>query len=134
MVDQIKLIQHFTDEVWNNQNFNVFEKVIRQDFEYNDPLAPDTHDKKDYKKFIKEIQLGCPDMKYEVIDTISEKNKVAVLYSWSGTPNFEIGGVKPSGEKVEHKGVAIYYFDEDKVYKTWDIWDKYSLIMQLKSA
>jgi len=133
MVNQRNLIERFTNEVWNNQNFNVFQEVLSQDFEYHDPLAPDTHDRNDYMGFIKEIQVECPDMSYEIIDVISETNKVAVLYSWSGTPTVEIGGVEPSGKKVEHKGTAIYYLDEDKVYKLWDIWDKYSVIMQLKT-
>jgi len=25
-----------------------------------------------------------------------------------------------SGKKLEHKGVAIYYFEDDKVVKIWD--------------
>ena len=70
-------------------------------------------------------------MNYETLDIIAECNKVVVLYSWKGTPVTDIAGVSPSGKKLEHKGIAIYYFDKDKVVKIWDVWDLYSILKQL---
>ena len=105
--------------------------MIHRDFVYHDPVRPDVQTKDEYQSFISSIQSRSPDMNYETLDIITEHNKVVVLYSWSGTPVTDILGVPPSGKKLEHKGVAIYYFKQDKVVKIWDVWDMYSILKQL---
>ncbi len=66
-----------------------------------------------------------------MIDIIAEAEKVVVLYSWTGTPVEEVGGVLPTGKTLEHKGIAIYYFDNEQVIKMWDVWDRFSVLKQL---
>lgn len=124
-------VRIFTDEVWNKKNFQVFDTMIHPDFQYNDPVYPDVNSRDEYKAFISRIQTISPDMNYEMIDIIAEADKVVVLYSWSGTPVQEIAGVPPTGKKLEHKGIAIYHFDNDHVIKIWDVWDRYSILKQL---
>jgi len=124
-------VRDFTEEVWNKKNFHVFEQMIHPDFQYNDPIYPSVNSKDEYKAFISRIQTTSPDTSYEMIDIIAEEEKVVVLYSWTGTPVEEVGGVPPTGKKLEHKGVAIYYFDNDKVIKIWDVWDRFSVLKQL---
>jgi steroid delta-isomerase-like uncharacterized protein len=131
-MNQYKIkIKGFTEEVWNKKNFQVFDKIIHPDFQYNDPIYPNVNSKDEYKAFISRIQTTSPDTNYEMIDIIVENEKVVVLYSWTGTPVEELGGVPPTGKKLEHKGVAIYYFDNDQVIKIWDIWDRFSVLKQL---
>ena len=107
------------------------QDMIHPDFEYNDPVANTVKTKEDYKTFASGIQSRNPDMKYDVLDIIAEHNKVVVLYSFSGTPLTETIGAPLNGIKVEHKGVAIYYFENDMIVKIWDIWDCYSVLKQL---
>jgi steroid delta-isomerase-like uncharacterized protein len=123
--------QVFTEEVWNQQNFRIFDDMLHQDFRYHDPIRPDVKTKEDYQRFISDIQSRSPDTTYETLDIIAECQKVVILYSWSGTPVTDIAGAPLSGKKLEHKGVAIYYFEQDKVVKIWDIWDMYSILKQL---
>jgi steroid delta-isomerase-like uncharacterized protein len=124
-------IQFFTEEVWNKKNLRVFDEMIHQDFIYNDPVATSVNNKDEYKAFISDIQSRSLDMNYETLDIIAECNKVVVLYSFQGTPATDPAGVSLSGKKVEHKGTAIYYFDKDKIVKIWDVWDLYSVLIQL---
>ena len=124
-------VRGFTEQVWNKKNFHVFEKMIHPDFQYVDPVYPNVNSKNEYKAFISRIQTTSPDTNYEMLDIISEVEKVVVLYSWTGTPVEEVGGVPPTGKKLEHKGIVIYYFDNDQVIKVWDVWDRYSVLKQL---
>ena len=126
--DKIRL---FTEEVWNKKRFQVFDEMIHQDFIYNDPIATSVKTKDGYKAFISGIQSRSLDMNYEMLDVIAECDKVVVLYSFQGTPATDPAGVSLSGKKVEHKGTAIYYFDKDKIVKIWDVWDLYSVLVQL---
>ncbi len=126
--DKIRL---FTEEVWNKKRFQVFDEMIHQDFIYNDPIATSVKTKDEYKAFISGIQSRSLDMNYEMLDVIAECDKVVVLYSFQGTPATDPAGVSLSGKKVEHKGTAIYYFDKDKIVKIWDVWDLYSVLVQL---
>ena len=126
--DKIRL---FTEEVWNKKRFQVFDEMIHQDFIYNDPIATSVKTKDGYKAFISGIQSRSLDMNYEMLDIIAECDKVVVLYSFQGTPATDPAGVSLSGKKVEHKGTAIYYFDEDKIVKIWDVWDLYTVLVQL---
>jgi len=124
-------IHHFTEEVWNKKNFDIYEQTISPNFTYHDPISPTVNNKNDYKSFVQEIQTQFPNMKYKIIDSISENNKVVILYSWMGTPVVEVAGIKPSGQTVEHKGVAIYYFEDDMIEKLWDVWDFYTVLKKL---
>jgi steroid delta-isomerase-like uncharacterized protein len=124
-------IQLFIEEVWNKKNFQVFDEMIHQDFIYNDPIATSVKTRDEYKAFISGIQSRSLDMNYEMLDVIAECDKVVVLYSFTGTPATDPAGVSLSGKKVEHKGTAIYYFDKDKIVKIWDVWDLYSVLVQL---
>ena len=124
-------VRFFTEEVWNKKNFQLFDKMIHPDFQYNDPVTPEVNSKEEYKAFISRIQTISPDMNYEMIDVIAEDDKVVVLYSWTGTPVEEVAGIPPTGKKLEHKGTAIYYFDNDQIIKIWDVWDRYSVLKQL---
>jgi steroid delta-isomerase-like uncharacterized protein len=123
--------QLFTEEVWRNKNFQIFEEMIHRDFEYHDPIMTTVTTKEEYKAFITGIQTRSPDMKYDMLDIIAEGNKVVVLYSFSGTPVTDPTGAPLNGIKVEHKGVAIYYYENDKIVKIWDVWDMYSVLKQL---
>ena len=124
-------VRDFTEEVWNKKNFQVFDEMIHRDFIYNDPIATPVNTKDEYKAFISGIQSRSTDMNYDTLDIIAEGNKVVVLYSFTGTPATDPAGVSLSGKKVEHKGTAIYYFDKDKIVKIWDVWDLYSVLVQL---
>ncbi len=126
--DKVRL---FTQKVWRNKNYQVYEDMIHPDFSYHDPVSTEVTTKTEYMEFIKRIQATSPDMKYTILDIIGESNKVVSLYSWEGTPVIEVAGVPPSGKKLEHKGVAIYYFEDDKVVKIWDVWDRFSVLKQL---
>ena len=126
--DKVRL---FTQEVWNNKNYLVYEDMIHPEFSYHDPVSPAVTTKTEYKGFIEGIQAQSPDMKYTILDIVGELSKVVSLYSWEGTPVVEVAGVPPSGKKVEHKGIAIYYFEDDIVVKIWDVWDRFSVLKQL---
>ena len=131
MSDYKEKVNLFTEEVWRNKNYQVFEGMIHRDFEYNDPVANTVKTKEDYRVFASGIQSRNPDMQYDVLDIIAERNKVVVLYSFSGTPLTDPTGAPLPGIKVEHKGVAIYYFENDKIMKIWDVWDCYNVLKQL---
>ena len=126
--DKVRL---FTQEVWNNKNYRVYEDMIHPDFSYHDPVSPGVTTKTEYMGFIKRIQATSPDMKYTILDIIGESSKVVSLYSWEGTPVIEVAGVPPSGKKLEHKGIVIYYFENDEMVKIWDVWDRFSVLKQL---
>ena len=131
MTDYKEKVQLFTEEVWRNKNFDVFEEMIHHDFEYNDPVAFKVKTKEDYKAFIVGIQTRNPDRKYDMLDIIAEGKKVVVLYSFSGTPVTDMTGAPLDGTTIEHKGMAIYYFENDTIVKIWDVWDMYSVLKQL---
>jgi len=110
-------VRCFTKEIWNKKNFHIFDKMIHPNFQYTDPIYLNVNSKDEYKAFISRIQTTSPDTNYDMIDIIAEAEKVVVFYSWTGTPVEAVGGVLPTKKKLEHKGVAIYYFDNDQVIK-----------------
>jgi hypothetical protein len=65
-------VRDFTEEVWNQKNFQVFDTMIHPDFQYNDPVYPDVNSKDEYKAFISRIQTVSSDMNYEMLDIIAE--------------------------------------------------------------
>lgn len=72
-----------------------------------------------------------PDLAYAIDVVIGEGDKVAVLYSWSGTNEGSLAGLPPTGRRVSATGAIICRVAEGRIVEQWDIDDRLDVIGQL---
>jgi len=70
-------------------------------------------------------------LKYTIDDTISEKDKLAVSWTVTGTHRGEFLGLPPTNKRVNITGITIHQIADGKILESTAIWDAVGLLQQL---
>jgi steroid delta-isomerase-like uncharacterized protein len=73
---------------------------------------------------------GLPDLKFIVDDTISEKDKLVVAWTVTGTHKGDFLGVPPTNKKVSISGITINQIANGKIIESTVMWDGLGLLEQ----
>jgi hypothetical protein len=84
-----------------------------------------------FKQMVAMICKACPDTHYTIDDMVAEGDKVAVLYTFTGTFTGEFQGIPPTGKRAEMKQAFIYHFKDGKEVKALVLHDPNELFREL---
>jgi steroid delta-isomerase-like uncharacterized protein len=116
---------------WNTGQFDGIEEVIAEDFEMIE--SPDYMPHGGINSFIKLIEntrTTYPDFKLEINETIYEKDKIAFIWTVSGTHKGS-GEIAPTGRTIRGKGISVVHFREGKIKDEWLSNNNLQWLMQL---
>jgi predicted ester cyclase len=119
-------------KAWNQKNIDklkkVLDKVYSPKFVYHDPARPHVTDSDSYKKWaVDECLVPFPDLYMGAEDVISEGDKVAVRWVFTGTH-------KEFGKKIKQDGISIYRIADGKIVEAWCACDMLGTVQQLQPA
>lgn len=77
------------------------------------------------------LAVGLPDMKIDLLDVLVSDDRVAVRASVSGTQTGPLMGVAPTSKKVEFAIHAFHEVKDGKISKTWHLEDWLSMFRQI---
>lgn len=77
------------------------------------------------------MRAGFPDLHFSVEKQISEGDKVASRFGWTGTHHGEFLGVPATGRQVRVWGIVIDRLEQVRIKDTRIIMDTLGLMMQL---
>jgi steroid delta-isomerase-like uncharacterized protein len=83
-----------------------------------------------YRRQVERFLTGLPDLHFEVDDTITEKDKLVVYWTITGTHRGEFLGVPPTNKKVAFSGITINQIRDGKIIESTVIWDGLGLLEQ----
>lgn len=121
--------------VWNERRFEFIEKVIAPTHAIGGPavsgraVGPGA-----YRQVVGRFLAGFPDLKLTVDETVSEKDKLVVAWTISGTHKGEFLGVPPTNKKVCLSGITINQVANGKIIESTVIWDGLGLLEQFGIA
>ena len=84
------------------------------------------------KNSITSHRKSFPDWKEEIVDMISEGDKVVTRYKSTGNQLGEFNGIAPTGRKVTIYETSIYRIAHGKIVEQWGFPDALSLNNQLE--
>jgi steroid delta-isomerase-like uncharacterized protein len=118
--------------VWNERRFEFIEKVIAPTYALGDPtvFGPEVGPAA-YRRQLERFLTGLPDLVFNIDDTISEKDKLVVAWTVTGTHKGVFLGVPATGKKVNFSGITINQIAEGKIIESTVIWDSLGLLVQL---
>ena len=118
-------------EMWSKPDLSMVDEIISDD--YNPEwIQLESTGPEQIKHEIKYIRTVFPDLKYEIIDSISTKDRVWVRYKGTGTQKGDAWGFEPTGKSVEFEGAAILCFNsEGLVIDRWGVFCSYEVFMDL---
>ena len=117
--------------VWNERRMEFIDRVIADTHALEDPtvsgrgVGPVA-----YRRQVERFLTGLPDLKFTVDETVSEKDKLVVAWTITGTHKGEFLGVAPTNKKVVFSGITINQIGGGKILESTVIWDRLGLLKQ----
>jgi predicted ester cyclase len=86
-----------------------------------------------FKKFHRQFLSAFPDINVEVVDTISEGEKLVARCIVRGTHQGDGLGIKATGRKIEFAGACTVRIRNGKIVEAWNDFDFLTMHRQLDS-
>ena len=127
----INLAKKWFEIMWSKPDLNLANEIV--DTEYNPEwILMDKKGPELLKHEIKYFRSIFPDLNYEIVDIITEKEKIWVRYKGRGTHEGNGWGFAPTNKSVEFEGASILYItQEGKVKDLWEVYCFYDLFADL---
>jgi steroid delta-isomerase-like uncharacterized protein len=83
------------------------------------------------KQFYAAAWSAFPDLHHDILDLVTEGDKVAVRYNIIGTHKGELQGIPPTGKEVSFSAMDFITLIDGKVAEEWEIADTMGLMQQI---
>ena len=120
-------------EVWSNGQVTELDKVLTSNFVCHFINGIDWKGIDGANNSITSHRKSFPDWKEEIVDMISEGDKVVTRYKSTGTQQGTFNGLDSSGKKVTIYETSIYRIANGKIAEQWGFPDVLSLNNQLEA-
>ena len=87
-----------------------------------------------FKEFWWRLRGAFPDIAINVVDTISEGDKVACRFNVTMTHLGPQLGFAPTKRKVRITGICIARWKNGKIVEGWNVWDQMGMMTQIQGA
>ena len=119
--------------VWSNGQVKELDKIVAPDFICHFINGIEWKGIEGAKNSITSHRKSFPDWKEEIVDIISEGDKVVTRYKSTGTQQGTFNGIDSTGKKVTIYETSIYRIANDKIAEQWGFPDALSLNHQLEA-
>ena len=120
-------------EVWSNGQVNELDRILAPDFVCHFIDGIEWKGIEGANSSITSHRKSFPDWNEEIVDMISEGDKVVTRFKSTGTQLGAFNGLDPTGKKVTIYETAIYRLANGKIVEQWGFPDAISLNHQLES-
>ena len=111
------------------------DEIIAPEFVRHDLAGgPEAHGPDGVKRLIAGLRAGFPDLQTTIEDIFSDRDKVVVRFTASGTHSGPFMGIAPTGREATWSGVNIYRVSGGRIRETWQLADGLGLLRQLGAA
>ncbi len=118
-------------QFWNGKDIAGLDQTHHAAAIGHDPSIPGDRTYESYKQSCLAYQIAFPDFHVTIHSIVAEGDKVATLWTASGTQTGELLGVPASGKKVTFSGATIYRMADGKVAESWWSYDALGVMMQI---
>jgi len=117
-------------QVWSNGQVAVLDTLVVPDFVYHFLNGVEYKGIADAKQFITGHRQSFPDWQEEIVDMVSEGDRVVTRYKSTGTQRGEFNGLAPTGRKATIYETSISRIANGKIAEQWGFPDALSLNAQ----
>ena len=84
-----------------------------------------------WKQYYTDFRTAFPDLRFQIMDTISEGDTVVCRCLMRGTHEGDFMGIPATGKKIHITGVDIARFRDGKAVEHWAYYDELGMMRQL---
>jgi steroid delta-isomerase-like uncharacterized protein len=131
MPSNASIVRQFTDDVINKGDMDAAAKFVWEDVVEEVPLPGQGPGLDGLKDALRSMRAGFSDLNFSIKEQISEGDKVASRFEWTGTHTGAFLGVAATGKPVRVWGIVIDHLQDGKIKNTRIIMDILGLMVQL---
>jgi len=129
--DNAAVIRRFADEVITRGEIERAGEFAWEDVVEQVPLPGQGPGLEGLKDILRAMRAGFPDLAFAIEEQISEGDKVASRFEWTGTHKGAFMGIPPTGRAVRVWGMVIDRLVDGRIKETRIIMDTAGLMAQL---
>lgn len=119
-------------EFWNKGDPQGASDVYADDFVFHSTtLDEPLHGREALFGYIKQLRNAFPDFRLNLDEVVTEGDKLAVRWTWTGTHQGDFEGIPPTGRKVTQTGMTLVKRMSGKTVEEFVATDQYSLLQQI---
>ena len=122
------------EEAWDQGKLNDLDQHFAEDFDNSRSAVPGLRPGLEGAKMAHQgVMQSFPDRKVEIVDVISEGDRVFVRTRVTGTNQggFPLLGVPANGNPIQIEAASVYRLRDGKIVEHWGMNDGLMLAMQL---
>ena len=131
MPSNASIVRQFTEVVINQGNMDAAATYVWDDVVEEVPLPGQGPGLDGLKDALRSMRAGFSDLSFSIQEQISEGDKVASRFEWTGTHTGVFLGIPATGKPVRVWGIVIDHLQDGKMKNTRIIMDTLGLMMQL---
>lgn len=131
MQDNATIVRRFADEVITQGNIDAAAQFVWEDVVELVPLPGQGPGLEGLKDILRAMRAGFPNLVFSIDEQISEGDKVASRFEWTGIHQGEFLGIPPTGRSVRVWGMVIDRLEQGRIKETRILMDTMGLMMQL---
>jgi predicted ester cyclase len=118
------------DSVWNRKDPTAIDRYLAPDAKMHG-LGETPLTLADFKQLHRTFCAAFPDIRIEVVRTVSEGDMIVVLGHVTGTHTGADLGAAPTQKRIEMWGMGMARVANDQIVEGWNSWDFMSLYQQV---
>lgn len=123
-------------ETWSRDDLSCLDSLIAEKYTiFSDPgdsWEGQTLDRGMYRDRLLYSRKAFPDLGFEIMQLIHERDRVAVIWKASGTHLGDLRGFPASGRRLSFSGQSFYLVENGKAAGHWQTIDRLGFIQQLQ--
>ncbi|MFN0151331.1 MAG: ester cyclase [bacterium] len=131
MSDASERVEAFYREIWNRHDAEFIPVLLRDAFTFRGSLGQTRRGHAEFAGYVDFIHAALGEYRCDIVDLVSEADKVFARMLFSGVHRAEFLGFAPTFERVEWAGAALFTFEEGKIADVWVLGDLDTLRTQL---
>jgi len=116
----------------NAGDLSVAEKYLTEDYHSHGSYDDSITGPASFRLTIEMQHRSFTDVKYEILDVVSEGDKSAIRWVMRGRHTGPFIGVPATGKEIEHHAMIFLRFEGEKIAERWGIVDNFALLKMLR--
>ncbi len=128
----LETVRRFYGEIWEDHDKSAIPELLAEDFTFRGSLGQEWRGHQGFATYLDFVHEVFAEFACEILETVSEGERVFARMRFSGRHRRELLGVAPSGRRVAWEGAALFRFRDGKIADLWVLGDIQGLLEQLR--
>lgn len=124
------VIRRLIDEVINNRDFSVLDKLVHPNYVYRSP-DQQLDGPEALEGLLAAYHDAFPDLNVRIDDLVNGGDKIVISITLTGTHEGDLMGIAPTGKPVTISGMILSRFQNGKIVEEYEILDMLAMFQQI---